>query len=215
LKLNQSQNDKSKFCEDAHGYHCNIKYLRYLASAFPDSVLLVSRDKKAKIPTKGPAVSKSFKRVHQTALTTEQRDELIQKGTSFTATSFFFHQLGLVVLDDDVEIHVTEFLATPKDDHQFEFGDYTIVPNVLLLCSVDQSLAIHQNRAACTLRSSQDPLGPAETTKDLEDFIGLNCLHSLTSYENADGSDGTSFIIHELDSLFIFREKAAVDNLNR
>lgn len=94
-----------------------------------------------------------------------------------------------------MEIAVAEFLSTPTDDHQFEFGTYTIVPNVFLLCSVDATLAIHQNRAYCTLRSSTDPLGPAETTKDLEDFVGLNCLHYLTAFENPDGSGGTIVLI--------------------
>jgi hypothetical protein len=102
------------------------------------------------------------------------------------------YSVGIVSLDD-VDTAVIEFLRTPTDDHQFEFGDYTIVPNVFLLCSVDEKLSIHQNRAYCTLRSSLDPFGPAETTKDLEDFIGLNALHYLTSYENADGSGGISF----------------------
>lgn len=57
-----------------------MKFLRFLAGKFSESTLLVSRDKKAKIPTKGPAVSKSFKRVHQTELTDEQKADLTEKG---------------------------------------------------------------------------------------------------------------------------------------
>jgi hypothetical protein len=64
-------------------------YLRYLAGKFSDSTLLISRDKKAKIPTKGPAVSKSFKRVHQTELTEEQKADLIEKGMNLLRACAF------------------------------------------------------------------------------------------------------------------------------
>ena len=65
IKLCKSQYDKSASNSDQHGYHANIKQLRYIAQMFPGSVLYISRDKKATIPSVGPAVSKQVKRVHQ------------------------------------------------------------------------------------------------------------------------------------------------------
>jgi hypothetical protein len=97
------------------------------------------------------------------------------------------YSLG-ILLDDEQQ--VIELLQTPTDDHQFDFGPYSIVPNVFLVCSVDDKNAIRQERAFCTLRSNHYSLGPAETTSDLELLIKQASLHALTSYANEDGTEG-------------------------
>lgn len=164
IRMSKAAYNKSGDQPDAHGYHCNIKMLRYLAQRFPNYVNYVSRDKKATIPSKGPFVSKQIRRV-------EQQDSYVNSPQAV---------IDLTSISPDIDpVDVPEFFSSDLPDHQFDFGSYCVVPNVLLAVQVDETGSLHQNRTYVTLRASTSPMGAVETTFDLVSFLQQNCLAPL------------------------------------